>query len=167
MARTWVHPVHKNWDNLISSINNSLILNFSGAVARQIRMDSLEKQLICPICLEMFTKPVVILPCQHNLCRKCANDIFQVQFQYFLLFFHIIYHTKIDIPSLKKVKNCFNGVDVFINSFEHFKLLTVICILIYITVVLSLVIQCCYGSFTYFKTNWLFGMYLTQKAKIY
>uniref|UniRef100_A0A8C3P745 RING-type E3 ubiquitin transferase n=1 Tax=Chrysemys picta bellii TaxID=8478 RepID=A0A8C3P745_CHRPI len=39
---------------------------------------SLERQLICPICLEMFTKPVVILPCQHNLCRKCANDIFQV-----------------------------------------------------------------------------------------
>ncbi|XP_064911517.1 tripartite motif-containing protein 54 isoform X3 [Columba livia] len=40
-------------------------------------MESLEKQLICPICLEMFTKPVVILPCQHNLCRKCANDVFQ------------------------------------------------------------------------------------------
>ncbi|NP_001086683.1 tripartite motif containing 63 S homeolog [Xenopus laevis] len=40
-------------------------------------MDSLEKQLICPICLEMFNKPVVILPCQHNLCRKCANDVFQ------------------------------------------------------------------------------------------
>ncbi|EDL30017.1 mCG12943, isoform CRA_a, partial [Mus musculus] len=40
-------------------------------------MENLEKQLICPICLEMFTKPVVILPCQHNLCRKCANDIFQ------------------------------------------------------------------------------------------
>uniref|UniRef100_A0A671QQF0 Tripartite motif-containing protein 54 n=1 Tax=Sinocyclocheilus anshuiensis TaxID=1608454 RepID=A0A671QQF0_9TELE len=49
------------------------------SVALQIRMDSLEKQLICPICLEMFTKPVVILPCQHNLCRKCANDIFQVK----------------------------------------------------------------------------------------
>ncbi|XP_056413454.1 E3 ubiquitin-protein ligase TRIM63 isoform X1 [Hyla sarda] len=40
-------------------------------------MDNLEKQLICPICLEMFNKPVVILPCQHNLCRKCANDVFQ------------------------------------------------------------------------------------------
>uniref|UniRef100_G1QFT8 Tripartite motif containing 54 n=1 Tax=Myotis lucifugus TaxID=59463 RepID=G1QFT8_MYOLU len=39
-------------------------------------MDNLEKQLICPICLEMFSKPVVILPCQHNLC-KCANDVFQ------------------------------------------------------------------------------------------
>ncbi|XP_072097134.1 uncharacterized protein [Mobula birostris] len=42
-------------------------------------MDNLEKQLICPVCLEMFTKPVVILPCQHNLCRKCANDIFQTR----------------------------------------------------------------------------------------
>uniref|UniRef100_H2ZWI4 RING-type E3 ubiquitin transferase n=1 Tax=Latimeria chalumnae TaxID=7897 RepID=H2ZWI4_LATCH len=40
-------------------------------------MDNLERQLICPICLEIFTKPVVILPCQHNLCRKCANDILQ------------------------------------------------------------------------------------------
>nr|XP_046227768.1 tripartite motif-containing protein 55b isoform X2 [Scatophagus argus] len=44
--------------------------------------DNLEKQLICPICLEMFTKPVVILPCQHNLCRKCANDIFQASNPY-------------------------------------------------------------------------------------
>uniref|UniRef100_A0A8C6TJI7 Tripartite motif-containing protein 54 n=1 Tax=Neogobius melanostomus TaxID=47308 RepID=A0A8C6TJI7_9GOBI len=40
-------------------------------------MEELEKQLLCPVCLEMFSKPVVILPCQHNLCRKCANDIFQ------------------------------------------------------------------------------------------
>ncbi|MEQ2282112.1 Tripartite motif-containing protein 55, partial [Ameca splendens] len=45
-------------------------------------MESLEKQLICPICLEMFTKPVVILPCQHNLCRKCANDVFQASNPY-------------------------------------------------------------------------------------
>uniref|UniRef100_UPI0037E7A406 E3 ubiquitin-protein ligase TRIM63-like n=1 Tax=Semicossyphus pulcher TaxID=241346 RepID=UPI0037E7A406 len=45
-------------------------------------MDSLEKQLVCPICLEMFTKPVVILPCQHNLCRKCANDVFQASNPY-------------------------------------------------------------------------------------
>ncbi|KAK1885101.1 Tripartite motif-containing protein 55 [Dissostichus eleginoides] len=42
-------------------------------------MENLEKQLICPICLEIFTKPVVILPCQHNLCRKCANDVFTVK----------------------------------------------------------------------------------------
>ncbi|XP_029686785.1 tripartite motif-containing protein 54-like isoform X3 [Takifugu rubripes] len=45
-------------------------------------MESLEKQLVCPICLEMFSKPVVILPCQHNLCRKCANDVFQASNPY-------------------------------------------------------------------------------------
>ncbi|XP_044024939.1 tripartite motif-containing protein 54 isoform X2 [Siniperca chuatsi] len=44
---------------------------------RGATMENLEKQLICPVCLELFSKPVVILPCQHNLCRKCANDIFQ------------------------------------------------------------------------------------------
>uniref|UniRef100_A0A668RGD6 Tripartite motif containing 63a n=1 Tax=Oreochromis aureus TaxID=47969 RepID=A0A668RGD6_OREAU len=38
---------------------------------------SLEKQLSCPICLDAFTKPVVILPCQHNLCRGSAGDLFE------------------------------------------------------------------------------------------
>lgn len=50
----------------------------SGAGAeREAALVSLEKQLICPICLEIFNKPVVILPCQHNLCRKCANELYQ------------------------------------------------------------------------------------------
>ncbi|XP_023128671.2 tripartite motif containing 101 [Amphiprion ocellaris] len=44
---------------------------------REEALASLEKQLICPICLEIFNKPVVILPCQHNLCRKCANELYQ------------------------------------------------------------------------------------------
>ncbi|KAJ8270659.1 hypothetical protein GJAV_G00117720 [Gymnothorax javanicus] len=52
-------------------------LGFKPLLGETATMDSLEKQLICPICLEMFSKPVVILPCQHNLCRKCANDVFQ------------------------------------------------------------------------------------------
>ncbi|NXG45726.1 TRI55 protein, partial [Psilopogon haemacephalus] len=52
-------------------------LSYKSFSKEQQTMDNLEKQLICPICLEMFTKPVVILPCQHNLCRKCASDIFQ------------------------------------------------------------------------------------------
>ncbi|XP_067108558.1 E3 ubiquitin-protein ligase TRIM63-like [Osmerus mordax] len=59
----------------------SISLEYSHST-KQDTMDSLEKQLICPICLEMFTKPVVILPCQHNLCRKCANDIFQASNPY-------------------------------------------------------------------------------------
>ncbi|XP_062871199.1 tripartite motif containing 101 [Trichomycterus rosablanca] len=47
------------------------------SVHKDASLGSLEKQLICPICLEVFTKPVVILPCQHNLCRKCANELYQ------------------------------------------------------------------------------------------
>uniref|UniRef100_A0A3Q2VS63 Tripartite motif containing 101 n=1 Tax=Haplochromis burtoni TaxID=8153 RepID=A0A3Q2VS63_HAPBU len=42
-----------------------------------VALTTLEKQLICPICLEIFNKPVVILPCEHNLCRKCANELYQ------------------------------------------------------------------------------------------
>lgn len=57
----------------------STSLSYKSFSKEQQTMDNLEKQLICPICLEMFTKPVVILPCQHNLCRKCANDVFQVR----------------------------------------------------------------------------------------
>ncbi|KAF7650765.1 hypothetical protein LDENG_00121090, partial [Lucifuga dentata] len=50
----------------------------TGQVVRGVSaMESLEKQLSCPICLDMFTKPVVILPCQHNLCRGCANDLYE------------------------------------------------------------------------------------------
>ncbi|XP_077126717.1 tripartite motif-containing protein 55 isoform X3 [Ranitomeya variabilis] len=57
-------------------------LSFQSLSKEQQTMDNLEKQLICPICLEMFSKPVVILPCQHNLCRKCASDIFQASNPY-------------------------------------------------------------------------------------
>lgn len=45
---------------------------------RRDSLGTLKKQLICPICLEVFTKPVVMLPCLHNLCRKCANELYQV-----------------------------------------------------------------------------------------
>ncbi|XP_053337835.1 tripartite motif containing 101 isoform X2 [Clarias gariepinus] len=55
----------------------SLSLDLS-SVHKDESLGTLEKQLICPICLEVFSKPVVILPCQHNLCRKCANELYQV-----------------------------------------------------------------------------------------
>uniref|UniRef100_A0A3B3V8Y0 Tripartite motif containing 101 n=1 Tax=Poecilia latipinna TaxID=48699 RepID=A0A3B3V8Y0_9TELE len=44
---------------------------------REAALAALEKQLMCPICADIFSKPVVILPCQHNLCRKCANELYQ------------------------------------------------------------------------------------------
>ncbi|XP_023248761.1 tripartite motif-containing protein 54-like [Seriola lalandi dorsalis] len=52
-------------------------LQGGGGADREAALATLEKQLICPICLELFNKPVVILPCQHNLCRKCANELYQ------------------------------------------------------------------------------------------
>ncbi|XP_018603428.1 E3 ubiquitin-protein ligase TRIM63-like isoform X3 [Scleropages formosus] len=59
-------------------------MDFQSNIIQESRsMESLEKQLICPICLEIFSKPVVILPCQHNLCRKCANDVFQAANPYY------------------------------------------------------------------------------------
>ncbi len=53
-------------------------LQGGGGAEGEAALATLEKQLICPICLELFNKPVVILPCQHNLCRKCANELYQV-----------------------------------------------------------------------------------------
>lgn len=38
--------------------------------------EDVEKLLTCPVCLDVFTKPVVILPCQHNLCRRCAEECY-------------------------------------------------------------------------------------------
>ncbi|OPJ83520.1 tripartite motif-containing protein 55 isoform X4 [Patagioenas fasciata] len=66
----------------LEKLGMSSSLSYKSFSKEQQTMDNLEKQLICPICLEMFTKPVVILPCQHNLCRKCASDIFQASNPY-------------------------------------------------------------------------------------
>ncbi|XP_078702037.1 E3 ubiquitin-protein ligase Midline-1-like [Branchiostoma floridae x Branchiostoma belcheri] len=39
-------------------------------------MEGLEDELKCPVCLELFTCPLQ-LPCHHNLCRRCAEDLLQ------------------------------------------------------------------------------------------
>ncbi|XP_072558547.1 tripartite motif containing 101 isoform X3 [Paramormyrops kingsleyae] len=78
-------PPHRNSpvtppQNLLISLDYLGIMTMPlelGSYHREPNVSSLESQLVCPICLELFTKPVVILPCQHNLCRKCANELFQ------------------------------------------------------------------------------------------
>uniref|UniRef100_A0A669PMN0 Tripartite motif containing 36 n=1 Tax=Phasianus colchicus TaxID=9054 RepID=A0A669PMN0_PHACC len=40
----------------------------------EVATKSIERELICPACKELFTHPL-ILPCQHNLCHKCVKDI--------------------------------------------------------------------------------------------
>ncbi|XP_002126068.2 E3 ubiquitin-protein ligase Midline-1 [Ciona intestinalis] len=36
-------------------------------------MDSLENELTCPICLDLFHEPI-LLPCAHNLCSGCVEQ---------------------------------------------------------------------------------------------
>ena len=38
-------------------------------------MDHLEEELICCVCLDFLDNPVV-LPCSHNLCKKCVQGLF-------------------------------------------------------------------------------------------
>ncbi|XP_066299281.1 E3 ubiquitin-protein ligase Midline-1-like isoform X2 [Branchiostoma lanceolatum] len=37
-------------------------------------MEALESELTCPMCLDLFESPLQ-LPCLHNLCRKCIQDL--------------------------------------------------------------------------------------------
>ncbi|XP_052461145.1 E3 ubiquitin-protein ligase TRIM36 isoform X2 [Carassius gibelio] len=39
-----------------------------------VPMKSIERELICPICQELFTHPL-ILPCQHSVCHKCVREL--------------------------------------------------------------------------------------------
>uniref|UniRef100_A0ABM5FCN4 Tripartite motif-containing protein 54 n=1 Tax=Pogona vitticeps TaxID=103695 RepID=A0ABM5FCN4_9SAUR len=38
-------------------------------------MEALAQVLSCPVCLEFFTPPVLVLSCSHNFCRKCLEKI--------------------------------------------------------------------------------------------
>ncbi|KAG2466559.1 TRI36 ligase, partial [Polypterus senegalus] len=37
-------------------------------------MKNIERELICPVCKELFTHPL-ILPCQHSVCHKCVKEL--------------------------------------------------------------------------------------------
>ncbi|MEQ2177533.1 E3 ubiquitin-protein ligase trim36 [Goodea atripinnis] len=40
----------------------------------QVPIKNIERELICPICKELFTHPL-ILPCQHSVCHKCVKEL--------------------------------------------------------------------------------------------
>uniref|UniRef100_A0A8C6P148 Tripartite motif containing 36 n=1 Tax=Nothobranchius furzeri TaxID=105023 RepID=A0A8C6P148_NOTFU len=40
----------------------------------EVPIKNIERELICPICKELFTHPL-ILPCQHSICHKCVKEL--------------------------------------------------------------------------------------------
>ncbi|TNN55924.1 E3 ubiquitin-protein ligase TRIM36 [Liparis tanakae] len=40
----------------------------------EVPIKNIERELICPICKELFTHPL-ILPCQHSVCHKCIREL--------------------------------------------------------------------------------------------
>ncbi|KAM6126497.1 putative E3 ubiquitin-protein ligase MID2 [Phoenicopterus ruber ruber] len=38
-------------------------------------METLRQALSCPVCLELFTPPVLVLSCAHNFCKQCLEKI--------------------------------------------------------------------------------------------
>lgn len=51
----------------------SVALNASAGLF-SLKMETLESELTCPICLELFEDPL-LLPCAHSLCFSCAHRI--------------------------------------------------------------------------------------------
>uniref|UniRef100_A0A8C1TAN0 Tripartite motif containing 36 n=1 Tax=Cyprinus carpio TaxID=7962 RepID=A0A8C1TAN0_CYPCA len=39
-----------------------------------VQMKSIERELICPVCKELFSQPLV-LPCQHSVCHRCVREL--------------------------------------------------------------------------------------------
>nr|XP_013803163.1 PREDICTED: E3 ubiquitin-protein ligase Midline-1-like [Apteryx mantelli mantelli] len=38
-------------------------------------MEALREVLSCPVCLDLFTPPVLVLSCTHNFCKQCLEKI--------------------------------------------------------------------------------------------
>ncbi|KAF3812520.1 hypothetical protein GH733_019322 [Mirounga leonina] len=51
----------------------SVVLNAPAGLF-SLKMETLESELTCPICLELFEDPL-LLPCAHSLCFSCAHRI--------------------------------------------------------------------------------------------
>ncbi|XP_043103657.1 E3 ubiquitin-protein ligase TRIM36 isoform X5 [Puntigrus tetrazona] len=59
-------------------MSDSEMSEFASIVERlergEVPMKSIERELICPICKELFTQPL-ILPCQHSVCHRCVREL--------------------------------------------------------------------------------------------
>uniref|UniRef100_A0A672MRX1 RING-type E3 ubiquitin transferase n=1 Tax=Sinocyclocheilus grahami TaxID=75366 RepID=A0A672MRX1_SINGR len=59
-------------------MSDSEMSEFASIVERiergEVPLKSIERELICPICAELFTQPL-ILPCQHSVCHRCVREL--------------------------------------------------------------------------------------------
>uniref|UniRef100_A0A3P9PZC9 Tripartite motif containing 36 n=1 Tax=Poecilia reticulata TaxID=8081 RepID=A0A3P9PZC9_POERE len=51
----------------------------NGVLRCQVPIKNIERELICPICKELFTHPL-ILPCQHSVCHKCVKELLMLNY---------------------------------------------------------------------------------------
>lgn len=66
--RRWLAPGNNMGESPASAVLNASAGLFS------LKMETLESELTCPICLELFEDPL-LLPCAHSLCFSCAHRI--------------------------------------------------------------------------------------------
>ncbi|XP_059360368.1 E3 ubiquitin-protein ligase TRIM36-like isoform X1 [Carassius carassius] len=59
-------------------MSDSEMSEFASIVERlergEVQMKSIERELICPVCKELFSQPLV-LPCQHSVCHRCVREL--------------------------------------------------------------------------------------------
>ncbi|KAL2091707.1 hypothetical protein ACEWY4_011505 [Coilia grayii] len=52
----------------------STVSRRTSMLGKDVPIKNIERELICPICKELFTHPL-ILPCQHSVCHKCVKEL--------------------------------------------------------------------------------------------
>ncbi|CAH2220261.1 E3 ubiquitin- ligase Midline-1 [Pelobates cultripes] len=71
-------PVFNHWNAKLVRCQRdswSASLDFADDTGKLcLKMETLESELTCPICLELFEDPL-LLPCAHSLCFNCAHRI--------------------------------------------------------------------------------------------
>ncbi|TRY64813.1 hypothetical protein DNTS_004413 [Danionella cerebrum] len=59
-------------------MSDSEMSEFASIVERiergEVPMRNIERELLCPVCKELFTHPLV-LPCQHSVCHRCVKEL--------------------------------------------------------------------------------------------
>ena len=62
------------WDPSKSVIKKLWCIYISDLTSPSITNTTMEDELTCPVCLELFADPL-LLPCSHSICKKCLQDI--------------------------------------------------------------------------------------------